>query len=286
VGELLKAGYVHVVDADLKSYFDTIPKDRLLALVAGKVSDRRVLTLVEAFLEQPVQEGGQQWTPERGTPQGAVISPLLSNIYLDPLDHLMARSGFEMVRGACPCEGGGGRLRGAGPNPGRSGRCPGRGAGLDGASRTDTAPRQDAAGGRPDGWVRVPWVSLRSGPALAAREEPDEAQGHRPGGDQADDGTPPGDGDRQSQSDAAGLVRLLPAQPGADPRLRRGRLFGTLDGWIRRRLRSLLRKQQKRRGIADVRGADQTRWPNRFFADHGLFSLQAAYGAVRQSSGR
>src|SRR5208283_4844929 len=77
VNELLTAGYVHVVDADLKSYFDTIPKDRLLALVAGKVSDRRVLALVEAFLGQQVLEGGQQWTPEQGTPQGAVISPLL-----------------------------------------------------------------------------------------------------------------------------------------------------------------------------------------------------------------
>ena len=95
VDELLKAGYVHVVDADLKSYFDTIPKDRLLALVAGKVSDRRVLALVEAFLEQGVLEDAQEWTPEQGTPQGAVISPLLSNIYLDPLDHLMAR---ERVR--------------------------------------------------------------------------------------------------------------------------------------------------------------------------------------------
>ena len=62
----------------------------------------------------------------------------------------------------------------------------------------------------------------------------------------------------------------------------RERTFGTLDGWIRRRLRSLLRKQKKLRGIADSRGADQTRWPNRFFADHGLFSLQTAYGAVRQ----
>jgi RNA-directed DNA polymerase len=98
VDELLKAGFVHVVDADLKSYFDTIPKDRLRALVANKVSDRRVLALVEAFLGQTVLEGGQEWTPEQGTPQGAVISPLLSNIYLDPLDHLMARSGFEMVR--------------------------------------------------------------------------------------------------------------------------------------------------------------------------------------------
>ncbi len=98
VDELLKAGYVHVVDADLKSYFDTIPKDRLLALVAGKVADRRILALIQSFLEQSVLEDAQEWVPEQGTPQGAVISPLLSNIYLDPLDHLMAEKGYEMVR--------------------------------------------------------------------------------------------------------------------------------------------------------------------------------------------
>src|SRR5207237_2060128 len=98
VDELLKAGYRHIVDADLQSYFDTIPKDRLLALVGQKVSDGRILALVEAFLEQGVLDGDREWTPEQGTPQGAVVSPLLSNIYLDGLDHLMAERGFEMVR--------------------------------------------------------------------------------------------------------------------------------------------------------------------------------------------
>src|SRR5205085_9234113 len=98
VEQLLKDGYFHVVDADLKSYFDTIPKDRLLALVGQKVADGRVLALVEAFLEQGVLDGDREWTPEQGTPQGAVVSPLLSNIYLDRLDHLMAGRGFEMVR--------------------------------------------------------------------------------------------------------------------------------------------------------------------------------------------
>src|SRR5207245_232841 len=78
VDELLKAGYTHVVDADLKSYFDTIPHDRLLALVRKKVSDGRVLTLIAAFLNQGVLDGLEQWTPAQGTPQGAVISPLLS----------------------------------------------------------------------------------------------------------------------------------------------------------------------------------------------------------------
>src|SRR5712672_2835748 len=98
VDELLKAGYTSIVDADLKSYFDTIPHDRLLALVGQKVSDGRVLTLIESFLKQGVLDGLHEWTPEEGSPQGGCISPLLSNIYLDPLDHLMAERGFEMVR--------------------------------------------------------------------------------------------------------------------------------------------------------------------------------------------
>jgi RNA-directed DNA polymerase len=98
VEELLKEGYSHIVDADLKSYFDTIPHDRLLALASKKVSDGRVLKLIEAFLHQGVMDGLAEWTPDQGTPQGAVISPLLSNIYLDPLDHQMAELGWEMVR--------------------------------------------------------------------------------------------------------------------------------------------------------------------------------------------
>jgi RNA-directed DNA polymerase len=103
VDELLKAGYTSIVDADLKSYFDTIPHDRLLALVGQKVSDGRVLTLIESFLKQGVLDGLHEWTPEEGSPQGGCISPLLSNIYLDPLDHLMAERGFEMVRYADDC---------------------------------------------------------------------------------------------------------------------------------------------------------------------------------------
>src|SRR5437870_10430361 len=98
VDHLLKAGYTWVVDADLQSYFDTIPKQKLLERVAEKVADSRVLELIEAMLQTEVMEGLAHWTPEAGTPQGAVISPLLSNIYLDPLDHELARSGSEMVR--------------------------------------------------------------------------------------------------------------------------------------------------------------------------------------------
>jgi len=103
VDELLKEGYRIIVDADLKSYFDTIPHDRLMALLGRKVSDGRMLGLIASFLKQGVLDGLREWTPEEGSPQGGCISPLLSNIYLDPLDHLMAERGFEMVRYADDC---------------------------------------------------------------------------------------------------------------------------------------------------------------------------------------
>jgi hypothetical protein len=96
--ELIKSGYRYVVDADLKGYFDTIPHDRLMQEVRKRVADGRVLSLIEAFLEAKILEGLEQWTPMAGAPQGAVLSPLLSNIYLNPLDHRMAGQGYEMVR--------------------------------------------------------------------------------------------------------------------------------------------------------------------------------------------
>ena len=99
VEQLLGEGYVWVVDADLKSYFDTSPQAPLLALIEAKISDGRMLRLIEAFLKQGVMDTAKGWQPtERGTPQGAVLSPLLANIYLNPLDHLMAQHGLEMIR--------------------------------------------------------------------------------------------------------------------------------------------------------------------------------------------
>jgi RNA-directed DNA polymerase len=98
VDALLKAGYTHVVDVDLQSYFDSIPWMPLMARLRAQVADGRVLALIESFLTQGVMDGLEEWTPTSGSPQGAVISPLLSNAYLDPLDHLMARKGMEMVR--------------------------------------------------------------------------------------------------------------------------------------------------------------------------------------------
>lgn len=98
VEELLEAGHVFVVDADLKSYFDTIPKDRLMEIVRSKISDSRLITLIQKYLDQEIMEELKYWTPEAGVPQGAVLSPVLANAYLNPLDHQMEAQGFQMVR--------------------------------------------------------------------------------------------------------------------------------------------------------------------------------------------
>jgi RNA-directed DNA polymerase len=134
VDRLLKEGYTHVVDADLKGYFDTIPHDRLMALVEGSISDGRVLSLIESFLHQDIMTETARWQPDSGTPQGAVLSPLLANLYLHPLDLLMEQSGYRMVRYAddfvilCasfPCLRGGVQSRGdGGPASGNDvGKC-------------------------------------------------------------------------------------------------------------------------------------------------------------------
>jgi RNA-directed DNA polymerase len=99
VETLLESGKCWVVDADIKGYFDNIPQAQLQELVGVKIADKRVLRLVEKFLRQGVLEQWKGWSPtETGTPQGAVISPLLANIYLDPLDHEVAAQGYEMIR--------------------------------------------------------------------------------------------------------------------------------------------------------------------------------------------
>jgi len=99
VDHLLKTGRSWVVDADLKGYFDSIPQDQLLAAVAQHISDGALLELIGKMLRQGVMESGKDWQPTpTGTPQGAVVSPLLANIYLNPLDHAMAGQGREMVR--------------------------------------------------------------------------------------------------------------------------------------------------------------------------------------------
>ena len=103
VDRLLKEGYTWVVDADLSSYFDSIPHAELLARVGERISDGQVLGLIERYLGQAIFDGLESWTPSRGSPQGAVLSPLLANLYLHPLDRLMSEAGHLIVRYADDC---------------------------------------------------------------------------------------------------------------------------------------------------------------------------------------
>lgn len=96
--QALREGLTWVVDADLKSYFDTIPHEPLLAAVRLRVTDRRLLHLIRGYLQAGIMDGGTIEEPESGTPQGGVLSPLLANLYLNDLDHDLAAEGYRMTR--------------------------------------------------------------------------------------------------------------------------------------------------------------------------------------------
>ncbi|MBT2761197.1 group II intron reverse transcriptase/maturase [Paenibacillus sp. ISL-20] len=94
----LESGFRYVIDADLKSYFDTIPHEKLIGMVKETVVDGSVLELLKKFLKAGVLEDGSFQINEHGTPQGGVISPLLANIYLHPLDERMSERGHRLTR--------------------------------------------------------------------------------------------------------------------------------------------------------------------------------------------
>ena len=269
VSALLKAGFTYIVDADLKSYFDTIPKDRLLVRVREKVTDGRIIALVQSFLDQKVMDGLEEWTPERGSPQGAVISPLLSNIYLDPFDHLMAARGFEMVRYADDfvvlC------------------RSPEQAARALEAAQEWTA---EAGLSLHPTKTRIIDAKIESFDFLGYRFAPNGRWPRKKSLQKFKD-TIRAKTKRTSGQSLEAIIKDINASA-------RGwfeyykhchrATFPSLDGWIRRRLRSILRKREKRKGISHGNGADHQRWPNAFFAKHKLFSMQAAYAQARQSS--
>lgn len=91
-------GYTFVIDADIKTYFDSIPHEKLIELIRGEMVDSSVLALIEQFLTSGVLENGLVYENHRGSPQGGVISPLLANIYLHPLDEMMSERGHRITR--------------------------------------------------------------------------------------------------------------------------------------------------------------------------------------------
>ena len=260
VGALLGEGYQYVVDADLKSYFDTIPHERLLQRVREKVADSRLLRLVESYLKVGILEGTKEWTPTEGAPQGAVLSPLLSNIYLDPLDHLMKASGIEMVRYA-----------------------------DDFVILCRSKAEADRALELVQAWVseneltlhltktRVVDASTESFEFLGYRYERGDCFVRKKSVDKLKETVRAKTKRSNGNSLKVVIENLNRSLKGWFVYFEKcnERIFSSLDGWIRRRLRSLLRRRRKRRGISR-HGADEARWPNKFFAEQGLFSLKIA----------
>lgn len=269
VDRLVKEGFVYVVDADLKGYFDSIPHDRLMRLVEISISDGRVLALIESFLRQDIMKGMERWSPTTGTPQGAVISPLLANLYLHPLDLQMETGGYRMVRYAddfvilCRTEAeaqaalhavqewvtaNGLTLH---PDKTKLGDCQQPGQGFD------------FLGYRFEAGQRL--VRKKSLKALKDKVR-------------AKTGRSRGDSLKRIVEDLNPMLKgwfgyFRHATPG---------VFAYVDGFVRRRLRAILRKQEKRPGAGHCR-ADHQRWPNLFFANEGLFTLHTAYELARHS---
>ena len=269
VDRLLKDGYTHVVDADLQSYFDTIPHERLMARIEERVSDGRVLDLIRSWLKAEIMQGLDRWTPVEGTPQGAVISPLLANIYLDPLDRLMAEHGYPMVRYA-----------------------------DDFVILTRSHVEAEAALALVKAWVATHGLILHPDKTriancrkkgngfefLGYRFERGRRDVRKKSLDKLKETIRMKTKRTRGQSLAfviADLNRTLRGWFGyfkhAHPNI-----FSQLDGMIRRRLRAMLRKQTRRSGFGSAR-IDCQRWPNAYFAKAGLFALNAAWQTARQS---
>lgn len=270
VDTLLTQGFVFVVDADLKSYFDTIPHDLLMARVREKVADNPVLDLVASFLRQKVMSSAQGWTPETGTPQGAVLSPLLSNIYLDPLDHLMAATGIRMVRYAddfvilCRTEADAiGAMTLAQSWTAQAGLTlhPTKTRIVDATARGGF----DFLGYHFERGMRWPRSKSLKKLKDALRAKTKRTNGH-------------------SLCVIISDVNRSLAGWFAYFKHSHFTTFRPLDQWIRMRLRSILRRRAGRRGRG--RGLDHQRWPNAFFAEQGLFSFTAAHAAACQSARR
>jgi RNA-directed DNA polymerase len=267
VDQLMRSGHRYVVDADLKSYFDTIPHERLLDRLREKISDGRVLKLVEMFLKQGVLDGLSRWQPETGSPQGAVISPLLSNIYLNPLDHLLAAAGYEMVRYA-----------------------------DDFVILCRTAEQAEAALALVQQWTSQNGLTLHPEKTriVDVASENFDFLGYSFCGEhrwprkkslkKLKDTLRQKTKRTSGQSLAFIIAEVNRTLVGWFEYFKHAHkwTFNSLDSWLRMRLRSILRKRAGRKGRG--RGWDHHRWPNAFFAEQGLFNLTAAHALACQSS--
>jgi RNA-directed DNA polymerase len=247
----------------VQGYFDNIPHNKLMEKVERRISDGKLLRIIESYLTATIMEEMNEWVPDKGTPQGGVLSPLLANIYLHDLDVLMTHAGFKMFRYADD---------------------------FVILTKNEESARQALE------LVRV-WTSehgLTMHPDkthigncmiegqgfefLGYRFENGKRQVRKKSLDKFKDKV-------REKTKRAGGKSLNMVIESLNPMLRgwfeyfkhaHEWTFERLDGWIRRRLRAILRAQQKRPGRGKTLN-DHMKWPNNFFKVKGLFSLKDAW---------
>ena len=270
VAELIADGYTFVVDADFESYFDSIPHEPLMRRVEERISDGRILSLLRGWLDQDILRGIEQWTPTEGTPQGAVISPLLANIYLHPLDELMAARGHRMVRYA-----------------------------DDFVVLCKSREEADAALAAIGAWVAENGLRLHPDKThvgdclvkgqgfefLGYRFEAGQRYVRKKSLDRLKDRIRERTRRTRGQSLARIIDSLNPLLKGWFAYFKHAHpgTFMVLDKLIRRRLRSILIKQTKKRSRFGLTRAAHQLWPNAFFANAGLLALHTAWQDARHS---
>ena len=267
VEDLLRQGYRHIVDADITSYFDMIDRSILMAEIKKEVADGRVLGLIEMFLEQSVMDGMKEWEPETGTPQGAVISPLLANIYLHPVDESMARAGFEMVRYAddivilCKSE--------------EDAREALKLLTVEMTKLKQTLHPEKTRIADIEKWEGFDFLGYHF-----------QKNGKKPRKksltklkDKVRELTPRNHGNSLEKI----ISRLNQTLRGWFQYFKHSKrtTFKPLDSWIRKRLRAILLRRQHRRGIGN--GHANHRWPNAYFAKFRLFTMTTARMQAVQS---
>jgi RNA-directed DNA polymerase len=263
----LDSGKLWVVDADIRSYFDQIDHEILLSHVEAKISDGRVLKWLRDLLKTPIFEEYRSWTPEEGSPQGSVLSPLLANLYLDGLDKELEARGIAFARYA-----------------------------DDFVLLCET--RQEAEDGLQcvQEWCAANGLQLHPEKTrlleVTAKEGFDFLGYHF----RAANHWPSEKGRKNlrtklrpklKRNNGRSLEKTIEL---INPVLRgwfhyfkycRRWQLEAVDQWVRMRLRSILRRRRKRKGRG--RGADHQRWPNAHFEERGLFSLVKAHESFCKS---
>jgi RNA-directed DNA polymerase len=269
VNRQLRMGANWVVDADIKGYFDEIDHVLLMSMLQVKVADQALLNLIAAYLTQHIFDGVNEWSPIKGSPQGAVLSPLLANIYLTGLDKMIGEH-HKIIRYA-----------------------------DDFVILCNSQAEAETVLEKVTNWMTEHRLTLHPSKTKICHEASDANgfdflgytfyQGQRNARAKAIRGVRDKIRQQTGRQPGKSLFAVISV---LNPILRgwfeyfkhaQHNLFRYIDGFVRRRLRSILRKFHKKSGGTGRNVLDHKAWPNTFFAKLGLFTMHEAYVKASES---